>query len=376
MFDLVFESATVVDGNGGAPQVIDVAIRDGLIVEVGRSRRARARDHRRRRRLADAGLRRHPHPLRRPGDLGRDLLAQHPPWRDDAGDGQLRCRLRAAACRRAGPDRLMEGVEDIPGVALAEGIDWRWESFPQYMDALDAMPHSLDFLAGAARPAAHVRDGRARRGAAGRDARRHRAMRALLAEALDAGAIGFSTGRTDNHRTSPGQETPASEADAAELTGLVAAFEGLDHGVVQLVSDFDLLRVAGALRPRVRPRRTLARGQRPAAVDDLAAARPRRRAVQAIARRVEAAVARGLPLYLQTAARGIGVITGLDASFHPFMGFPGYKEVADAAAGRARRGAARPGAHRRASWPRSRSAWPATARRCRRWWTSCWRTST
>ncbi|MDP1565203.1 MAG: D-aminoacylase, partial [Polaromonas sp.] len=67
------------------------------------------------------------------------------------------------------------------------------------------------------------------------------AMRALLHEALQAGAAGFSTGRSDNHRTSEGKETPAAEATAAELTGLAGAFDGIPHGVLQVVSDFDLL---------------------------------------------------------------------------------------------------------------------------------------
>ena len=67
-------------------------------------------------------------------------------------------------------------------------------------------------------------------------------MRALVREALQAGAAGFSTGRSDNHRTASGKDTPACEADAAELTGIVAAFDGLQHGVVQVVSDFDLMR--------------------------------------------------------------------------------------------------------------------------------------
>ena len=73
-------------------------------------------------------------------------------------------------------------------------------------------------------------------------------MRALVREALEAGAAGFSTGRSDNHRTSDGKETPASEASAAELAGIAAAFDGLQHGVMQMVSDFDLLRGPERLR--------------------------------------------------------------------------------------------------------------------------------
>ena len=356
------------------------ACSDGRIVEVGRITGAGARTRRRRRRLGDAGLRRHPHPLRRPGHLGRDLLAEHPPWRDDGGDGQLRRRLRAGA---PGPSKtelikLMEGVEDIPGAALAEGIRWNWESFPQYMDALDAHAAQPGLPgAGAARPGAHGGDGRARLRAGRRPtADDIAAMRALVREALLGRRGGLlSTGRSDNHRTSEARRRrrrkPAPPSSAASRS----AFEGLQHGVIQMVSDFDLLR--GPERFDAEFDLVEAAGARlgPAAVDDLAAARPGRRAVAGIRERVDCAVAAGLPLYLQTAARGIGVIIGLDASFHPFMGFPGFKEIAAlplAARAAALREPAAQGAHAGREVGR-RS--PATARRSRRWSTCCWRGS-
>jgi N-acyl-D-aspartate/D-glutamate deacylase len=154
------------------------------------------------------------------------------------------------------------------------------------------------------------------------------AMRALLREALQAGAAGFSTGRSDNHRTSEGKETPASEAAAAELTGIARAFDGLRHGVVQVVSDFDLLKGPQRFDAEFDLVEQLARAAgRPLSMTWMQRD-PGGEQYEAIRTRVETAVAAGLPLYLQTAARGIGVINGLDASFHPFMGFPGYKEVA------------------------------------------------
>ena len=331
MFDLVFESATVVDGNGGAPQVLDVAIRDGLIAEIGQLKGASARET-----LDATGA------WLTPGFV--DIHTHY--------DGQAtwdacfspsihhgvttlvmgNCGVGFAPLRAGEQDSLislMEGVEDIPGVALAEGIDFQWSSFPQYMDRLAAMPHSLDF-------ACLVPHDPLRMFVMGERARGHEAatpddvaqMRALLREALQAGAIGFSTGRSDNHRTSKGQETPASEADAAELTGLAKAFEGLNHGVVQLVSDFDVLRSPERFDPEFNLVEQLAVAcGRPLAMTWLQRD-PGGEQYKQVARRVEAAVAKGLPMYLQAGARGIGVITGLDASFHPFMGFPGYKELA------------------------------------------------
>ena len=224
---------------------------------------------------------------------------------------------------------LMEGVEDIPGVALAEGVSFDWETFPQYMDALDAKPHSIDF-------AVQVPHDPVRMRVMGARALAHQAatdediaaMRAIVREALEAGAIGFSTGRTDNHRTSAGHETPASEASAAELVGIAKAFDGLQHGVVQMVSDFDLLRGPGRFDAEFDLVEQLARASgRPLSMTWLQRD-PGGEQWQTIRARVDAAVAAGLPLHLQTAARAIGVINGLEASFHPFMGFPGYKEVA------------------------------------------------
>jgi N-acyl-D-aspartate/D-glutamate deacylase len=233
------------------------------------------------------------------------------------------------AGRQAELIALMEGVEDIPGAALAEGVKFNWQRFGEYLDVLEAMPHSLDFLAlvphDPLRMAVMGDRALAQEAATAADIA---AMQAQLRAALQAGAAGFSTGRTDNHRTSRGHETPASEASAAELTGIAAAFQGLSHGVVQMVSDFDLLRGAERFDTEFDLVEALARASgRPLSMTWLQRD-PGGEQWKAMQARVDAAVAQGLPLYLQAAARGIGVINGLDASFHPFMGFPGYKEVA------------------------------------------------
>ena len=231
--------------------------------------------------------------------------------------------------REDGLVKLMEGVEDIPGAALHEGIRWSWESFPQYMDALERDARSLDYLVQVPHDPLrmYVMGERAVAKEKASDAD-IAAMRALLREALQAGAAGFSTGRSDNHRTSEGRETPAAEASAAELTGIARAFEGLSHGVVQMVSDFDLMQGPARFDAEFDLLEQLAAASgRPLSMTWLQRD-PGGEQYKAIQARTEAAVARGLPLYLQTAARGIGVINGLDASFHAFMGFPGYKEVA------------------------------------------------
>jgi N-acyl-D-aspartate/D-glutamate deacylase len=132
----------------------------------------------------------------------------------------------------------MEGVEDIPGAALAEGIRWNWESFPQFMDALDATPHSLDFLCRCRTTRAHGGDGRARLHPAAAGDDDIAAMRALVREALEAGAAASAPAAATT--TAPRRQGDAGgRGDAAELCGIAGAFDGLGHGVVQMVSDFD-----------------------------------------------------------------------------------------------------------------------------------------
>jgi N-acyl-D-aspartate/D-glutamate deacylase len=224
---------------------------------------------------------------------------------------------------------LMEGVEDIPGAALAEGVRFDWQTFPEYMEALERLPHSLDFLVQVPhdplRMAVMGERALAQEPATAADIE---AMRRLLREALEAGAAGFSTGRTDNHRTTAGRATPASEAAAAELAGLAGAFHGLDHGVVQVVSDFNLLQGPTGFDTEFDLVELLASASgRPLSMTWLQRD-PGGEQWRAIRDRTESAVARGLPISLQASPRGIGVILGLDTSFHPLMGFPGYVEVA------------------------------------------------
>ena len=243
MFDLKIVGGTVVDGRGGAPVVGDVAIAEGRIVAVGDCPGPA-------RRTLDA---RGAHVL--PGfvDVHTHYDGQVS-WDEELTPSSLHgvttcvmgsCGVGFAPVR---PGRegalveLMEGVEDIPGSALAEGIPWGWESFADYMDAVGAIPHAIDFLLQVPHDPLrmYVMGERAVASQAATDDE-IAAMRDLLRAALEAGAAGFSTGRSDNHRTARGSATPASEVDARELAGIAGAFRGLGHGVLQAVSDFDMM---------------------------------------------------------------------------------------------------------------------------------------
>ena len=330
MLDWLIKGGTVVDGTGATPYVADVGVRDGRIVQVGTVTAAAQQT------LQAQGL------WVTPGFIDIHTHYDGQATWDDCFTPSIyhgvttvvmgNCGVGFAPVRQGHEDdliKLMEGVEDIPGAALHEGIRWNWESFPQYMDALAATPRSLDYLV-------QVPHDPLRMYVMGERALAHTAataeeiddMRALLREALKAGAAGLSTGRSDNHRTSEGKDTPAANASAQELTGLARAFEGLNHGVVQVVSDYNLLQGPADFDAEFDLVEALARASgRPLSLTWLQRD-PGGEQFHQIQARVEAAVRAGVPLYLQTAARGIGVITGLDASFHPFMGFPGYKELA------------------------------------------------
>jgi len=327
----VIRGATIVDGTGGAPFAGDVAIERGRIAAVGDCAGAA------RRTIDAAGA----HVL--PGfvDVHTHYDGQVT-WDPDLSPSSL---LGVTTCvmgscgvgfapvirgREAALVELMEGVEDIPGSALAEGIPWGWESFADYLAALAPSPRTIDVLAQVPHDPLRMYV-MGERAVAGEPATDDdiAAMRHHLRAALEAGAAGFTTGRSDNHRTARGAATPASEATASELAGIAQAFRGLDHGIVQAVSDFDMM--AGP--DRFEAEFALLEQMAAAAGRPLSISTMQRDHAPAQWRQIlagaERATARGLDVRCQVAARGIGVLLGLEATFHPFMGFPSYKAIAD-----------------------------------------------
>ncbi|HSP80954.1 MAG TPA: amidohydrolase family protein, partial [Myxococcaceae bacterium] len=242
--DLTITGGTGIDGRGRPGFTADVGIREGRIVEVGRiSTPARREIH------ADGAI------------VTPGFVDVHTHYDGQASwDSDLRpsvdhgvttavlgsCGVGFAPVRPQDHERLirlMEGVEDIPGTALAEGLTWKWESFPEYMDALDALPHTLDFAVQVPHDPlrVYVMGERAVAGAPA-TAEDLAEMVRLTRQALEAGAVGFTTGRSDVHRSADGEWTPASEAATSELEAIAGAFRGLGHGVLQAVNDFDLER--------------------------------------------------------------------------------------------------------------------------------------
>jgi N-acyl-D-aspartate/D-glutamate deacylase len=330
-WDMKIEGGRVVDGSGAPAFAANVAIADGRIVEVGPCKGAAREEIDANGAIVTPGfVDIHTH-YDGQATWDADLLpsAQHGVTTAVMGN----CGVGFAPVHETDHERLirlMEGVEDIPGAALSVGMRWGWRSFPDYLDVLDTIPRTMDIAAQIPHDALrlHVMGdrGAAQEAASSADVA---AMRDLCREALEAGAIGFSTGRTDNHRTADGQWTPSSESTVAELRGIASAFDGLGYGVIQAVSDFDMLRdpdrfdaefdvlesMAEATRGRPVSISLLERDQAP-------------KQWRSILSRVSSAAAKGTPMRVQVAARPIGLLLGLDATFHPFMGFPTYKQIA------------------------------------------------
>ena len=328
--DLRIKGGTLVDGTGSAPRRVDVGVKDGVIVSVGDVGDAtRTID-------ADGAI------------VAPGFVDIHSHYDGQASwDGDMlpsaahgvttavmgNCGVGFAPCRKSDHERLIrlfEGVEDIPGTALTEGLSWKWESFGEYLDAVDAIPRTMDVAAYLTHDAVRVFV----MGARATDTQAAtpddlRAMADIVKRAMADGAVGVSTGRTDNHRAIDGSHTPASEASDAELATLARAMGETGRGALQAVSDFDMERGPELFEGEfdVLEHFAEAAGGRPLSVSlmqrDLIPTQWRD-----ILRRVDKANARGLNIRVQVAPRGIGVLLGLEATFHPFIGFPTYKKIA------------------------------------------------
>ena len=329
-FDTLIMGGTVVDGSGNAPVTADIGIRDGLIAAVGHN-------------LGSAGE-----------TVVADGLLVAPGWVDihTHYDGQVtwdpvlaqslshgvttlmmgNCGVGFAPVAPARRDwliGLMEGVEDIPAVSLKAGLPWNWESFPEYMDALNAVPRTFDIGTqlshGALRAYVMDQRGADNENATAADIER---MAALTSEAMLAGAFGFSSSRTAVHIASDGRPVPGTYAADDELIALARAVKGSGRGLVEIV----LSGVAGedcaALdREMAMLRRVAAASQCPVMfllIQQLGDPVQWRRQLQAC----DDAAAAGLTLIPQVAGRPISILFCFEGE-HPWRFMPSYQPIAD-----------------------------------------------
>ena len=220
---------------------------------------------------------------------------------------------------------LMEGVEDIPGSAMTEGITWAWTSFPEYLDAVDAMPKVLDVGAqiahGPLRAFVMGERGAANEPATAADGE---AMAVLVEEALRAGALGFSTSRTPLHRSKDGELVPGTSAAADELLAIGDALARAGHGVFQFAPDH--ARVPVHEWPWMEE---LARRSGRTVSVNLNQPDQDPEVWRDVLGLLKGADREGLDIVAQVAGRSIGILYCLHGSVHPLLFHPAYADVAD-----------------------------------------------
>jgi N-acyl-D-amino-acid deacylase len=324
MHDTVIRGGTIIDGTGNAAFTGDVAIAGEHIVEVGGRLGPGWRE------IDAAGL------LVTPGWVdvhthydGQamwDPLLAPSCWHGVTTAIFGNCGVGFAPVRpqhRAALMDLMEGVEEIPGIVLAEGLTWDWETFPEYLDALERRPHAIDVGAQIAHHPlrVYVMGDRAIRleQANGEDIVE---MRRLTIEALRAGAFGFTTSRTDSHKTPVGEMVPSRYAASDELLGIGSALGAVGAGAFGMNSDFDdetaeLAWMTQLARETGRPVWFLLTDR----YDD--PLRWRR-----LLTAVHVARAQGAELTAQIAGRPIGVMLGIGTALNPFSIRPSYRALA------------------------------------------------
>jgi N-acyl-D-amino-acid deacylase len=330
VYDLIVRGGTVVDGTGAPPVTADIGVTDGRITALGRlSGNCRQQIDADGLVVTPGFVDIHTH---FDGQATWDPLLAPSSSHGVTSVAMGNCGVGFAPAR---PDRhdwligMMEGVEDIPGTALTEGLAWDWESFPEYLDALEAVPRTLDI--GAHVPHAALRTFvMGERGAdplAAPDDEELLAMTELLAEGVAAGAVGLGTSRTELHRTRDGDPLGTLRASHRELVALAGALRG-SGAVLQMVSDCyqsdDPDTVAAELALMEAMARASA-GRLSFSLQQVQALPDRWRELQGWA---SDCAGRGLDIWAQVAPRPVGVLLGLSATVHPFARCPSAVEVA------------------------------------------------
>ena len=326
--DIVIRNGTIVDGSGGEPYVADLAISGDRIAAIGRVEAKGAQEIDATGKLVTPGF----------VDIHTHYDGQAI-WESrlfpSSGHGVTtvlmgNCGVGFAPCRAQDRERLielMEGVEDIPGVVMTEGLTWEWESYPQYLDAIEARPHDINLASYLPHSALRVFV-MGERASAGEDATPADLdrMAALTKEAMAAGALGFSTSRSLFHKSSSGESVPTLDAGEQELLTISRALQQSGDGILQVASDYknftDVPGEFGLLKRVARETDRLL-------TLPMAQAHNNPDGWRAIMALIEQANAEGMRVTGQVLPRGIGMLFGLDLSLHPFTLIPSYQAIHD-----------------------------------------------
>ena len=325
MFDLIIKNGLIYDGKGSEPFKADLAISKEKIVEIGVID-AKAKE------IIDAEGK-----IVTPGfvDIHTHYDGQvtwDPYLRPSTYHGVTtvvmgNCGVGFSPCKPNQRDwliGLMEGVEDIPGTALHEGIDWEWESFPEYLDALERKPLAIDV-------GTQIPHGAVRAYVMGERGINHEEaspeeiekMKQIVQEAVIAGAYGFSTSRTEKHNDVNGNLTPSITAHKNELVEIAKSLGEIEKGVLQGISDFydfdsefDIFKTMSKESGRPISITVEQQDARPEWWIQLLDG-------------IEKAQSEGINMFGQVPPRATGILMGLTATLNPFRFYPSYMEIAD-----------------------------------------------
>lgn len=320
MHDLVIQGGMVIDGTGAPARRADVAIDAGIITAVGNNLAEAAETIDASGLLVTPGwVDIHSH---YDGQATWDNQLTPAPWNGVTTVVMGNCGVGFAPVHADQHDfliQLMEGVEDIPGSALAAGINWQWETFEQYLDALDAHSYAIDI--GTQVPHGPVRAyvmGEAGANNEPANADHIDAMAAIVKSGLTAGALGFSTSRTMLHRAKNGELVPGTNASSDEVLGIGRMLGEVGHGVFQVSGDYvPEDKELGWMKQLTREtgRRVLFSVVQSGDDPD----RWRR-----LLRAAEVDAAEGGQLTPQISPRPVGLLLGFESSVHPFILHPNY----------------------------------------------------
>ena len=325
-YDLIIRNGHVVDGSGGKSGILDVAVKDGLIQAVGENLTDTASNE-----IDASGL------IVTPGFVdvhthydGQATWDSHLNPSSNLGTTTVvmgNCGVGFAPCKPEDRDvliQLMEGVEEIPETAMAEGLPWTWESFPEYLDTLDAKPRDIDVAAlvphGPVRVFVMGERAVNRETATDEDISK---MQAVIEESVNAGGVGFSTSRTLVHRTSTGSPVPTYKAATHELKQLGMALSGEKGHVFQLISDWEDLDEEFSIL-RSTSESTGAKGTFTLLHLDNQPDLWRQQLDH-----IEHAQSKGLDIRGQVLSRPVGMLMGHPASMSPFSPRPTFRSLED-----------------------------------------------
>ena len=319
--DLVIRNGKIIDGSGSKPFFGDIAIDDGIITSVGKINSSGNKELDAKGNLVTPGwVDIHTH---YDGQVSWDPYLTPSSWHGVTTAAMGNCGVGFAPVRPGDESfliQLMEGVEDIPGSALHEGIDWDWETFPEFLDAIDKKEFVMDvgFMMGHGPLRSYVMGYERCQNQVDATDEEIAKMSELVTEAVEAGALGFSTSRTVLHRDIYGKYVPGTEASTEEMRALAFAIDKAGEGTLEITSDWlDEEMEMSWMQEYVKKTDC-----------GLTFLQTKGDAVKTILFSEEQFL-KGKNIRPQFPGRNVGLMFGWETSVNPFIQFPAYKEIAE-----------------------------------------------